>query len=213
MSSVLTRKWLLQEVLPGRMFTFWQWFEGVMELTKKHLRTYWSEKWGFFPSQLLKTPNTLVLFDCLQCLAFPGWYLVSLGSSTYTWFSKTSPTEHSCFASVTLRSEASPLHTCLRLTVSLNAADVVHKVWLEQDRCHWCWDTDGCSLFDILFSQMVDWKSKTSNPSPRGTLRSAASAIASWTLMTSPTCIPIVLNMKFSKNSTQVVVFIHRVRF
>lgn len=33
----------LQEVLPGRPFTFWQWFEGVMELTKKHLKTYWSE--------------------------------------------------------------------------------------------------------------------------------------------------------------------------
>lgn len=41
-------KWLLQEVLPGRIFTFWQWFEGVMELTKKHLKTYWSEKWGVF---------------------------------------------------------------------------------------------------------------------------------------------------------------------
>lgn len=71
----------------------------------------------------------------------------------------------------------------------------------------------GAAFFDILFSQMVDWKSKTSNPSPRGTLRSAAWAIASWTLMTSPTCIPIVLNMKFSKNSTQVVVFMHRVTF
>lgn len=33
----------LQEVLPGRPFTFWQWFEGVMELTKKHLKDYWSE--------------------------------------------------------------------------------------------------------------------------------------------------------------------------
>lgn len=35
----------LQEVLPGRPFTFWQWFEGVMELTKKHLKAYWSEGW------------------------------------------------------------------------------------------------------------------------------------------------------------------------
>lgn len=34
---------ILQEVLPGRPFTFWQWFEGVMELTKKHLKEYWSE--------------------------------------------------------------------------------------------------------------------------------------------------------------------------
>ncbi|XP_003963141.1 signal transducer and activator of transcription 6 isoform X1 [Takifugu rubripes] len=44
-----------KEVLPGRMFTFWQWFEGVMELTKKHLRTYWSEKliFGFIGKQHL----------------------------------------------------------------------------------------------------------------------------------------------------------------
>ncbi|KTG08749.1 hypothetical protein cypCar_00024537 [Cyprinus carpio] len=32
-----------KEVLPGRTFTFWQWFEGVMDLTKKCLRDYWSE--------------------------------------------------------------------------------------------------------------------------------------------------------------------------
>ncbi|KTG42584.1 hypothetical protein cypCar_00003253, partial [Cyprinus carpio] len=32
-----------KEVLPGRNFTFWQWFEGVMDLTKKCLRDYWSD--------------------------------------------------------------------------------------------------------------------------------------------------------------------------
>nr|AAO22057.1 STAT6 [Tetraodon fluviatilis] len=44
-----------KEVLPGRMFTFWQWFEGAMELTKKHLKTYWSEKliFGFIGKQHL----------------------------------------------------------------------------------------------------------------------------------------------------------------
>ncbi|KAI3357399.1 hypothetical protein L3Q82_015832 [Scortum barcoo] len=44
-----------KEVLPGRMFTFWQWFEGVMELTKKHLKTYWSEGliFGFIGKQHL----------------------------------------------------------------------------------------------------------------------------------------------------------------
>uniref|UniRef100_A0A672J7S2 Signal transducer and activator of transcription n=1 Tax=Salarias fasciatus TaxID=181472 RepID=A0A672J7S2_SALFA len=44
-----------KEVLPGRTFTFWQWFEGVMELTKKHLRTYWSEGliFGFIGKQHL----------------------------------------------------------------------------------------------------------------------------------------------------------------
>ncbi|KAM3617646.1 uncharacterized protein V6R79_009173 [Siganus canaliculatus] len=44
-----------KEVLPGRTFTFWQWFEGVMELTKRHLKTYWSEGliFGFIGKQHL----------------------------------------------------------------------------------------------------------------------------------------------------------------
>ncbi|XP_049610598.1 signal transducer and activator of transcription 6 isoform X1 [Syngnathus scovelli] len=44
-----------KEVLPGRQFTFWQWFEGVMDLTKKHLRTYWSDGliFGFIGKQHL----------------------------------------------------------------------------------------------------------------------------------------------------------------
>ncbi|XP_068600291.1 signal transducer and activator of transcription 6 [Brachionichthys hirsutus] len=44
-----------KEVLPGRSFTFWQWFEGVIELTKKHLKTYWSEGliFGFIGKQHL----------------------------------------------------------------------------------------------------------------------------------------------------------------
>lgn len=35
----------LQESLPGRNFTFWQWFDGVMELTKKHLKPHWNDGW------------------------------------------------------------------------------------------------------------------------------------------------------------------------
>ncbi|XP_054626200.1 signal transducer and activator of transcription 6 isoform X2 [Dunckerocampus dactyliophorus] len=44
-----------KEVLPGRLFTFWQWFEGVMDLTKKHLKTYWSDGliFGFIGKQHL----------------------------------------------------------------------------------------------------------------------------------------------------------------
>ncbi|XP_077456784.1 signal transducer and activator of transcription 6 [Stigmatopora argus] len=44
-----------KEVLPGRQFTFWQWFEGVMDLTKKHLRAYWSDGliFGFIGKQHL----------------------------------------------------------------------------------------------------------------------------------------------------------------
>ncbi|XP_028849334.1 signal transducer and activator of transcription 6 isoform X3 [Denticeps clupeoides] len=42
-----------KEVLPGRTFTFWQWFDGVMELTKKHLKKYWSDQliFGFIGKQ------------------------------------------------------------------------------------------------------------------------------------------------------------------
>ena len=32
-----------QESLPGRNFTFWQWFDGVMELMKKHLKPHWND--------------------------------------------------------------------------------------------------------------------------------------------------------------------------
>uniref|UniRef100_A0A3B3CJW8 Signal transducer and activator of transcription 6, interleukin-4 induced n=1 Tax=Oryzias melastigma TaxID=30732 RepID=A0A3B3CJW8_ORYME len=32
-----------KEVLPGRAFTFWQWFEGVTELSKRHLSPYWND--------------------------------------------------------------------------------------------------------------------------------------------------------------------------
>ena len=33
----------IQENLPGRNFTFWQWFDGVIELTKKHLKVHWND--------------------------------------------------------------------------------------------------------------------------------------------------------------------------
>ncbi|MFT7804612.1 signal transducer and activator of transcription 5B-like isoform X1 [Arapaima gigas] len=44
-----------KEVLPGRPFTFWQWFDGVLELTKKHLKSYWSDGliFGFIGKQHL----------------------------------------------------------------------------------------------------------------------------------------------------------------
>ncbi|KAM6977775.1 signal transducer and activator of transcription 5B-like [Aplochiton taeniatus] len=44
-----------KEVLQGRPFTFWQWFDGVMELTKKHLKPYWSDGliFGFIGKQHL----------------------------------------------------------------------------------------------------------------------------------------------------------------
>lgn len=34
-----------QEILPGRGFTFWQWFDGVLDLTKRCLKSYWSDRW------------------------------------------------------------------------------------------------------------------------------------------------------------------------
>ncbi|NXY76658.1 STAT6 protein, partial [Glareola pratincola] len=34
-----------KEILPGRGFTFWQWFDGVLDLTKRCLKSYWSDRW------------------------------------------------------------------------------------------------------------------------------------------------------------------------
>ncbi|CAB1330177.1 unnamed protein product, partial [Coregonus sp. 'balchen'] len=44
-----------KEMLPGRPFTFWQWFDGVIELTKRHLKSYWSDGliFGFIGKQHL----------------------------------------------------------------------------------------------------------------------------------------------------------------
>lgn len=33
----------IQENLPGRNYTFWQWFDGVMEVLKKHLKPHWND--------------------------------------------------------------------------------------------------------------------------------------------------------------------------
>ncbi|XP_078460145.1 signal transducer and activator of transcription 5B-like isoform X1 [Lampetra fluviatilis] len=53
-----------RESLQGRNFTFWQWFDGVMELTKKHLKQHWNDGaiLGFANKQqasdmLLSKPN------------------------------------------------------------------------------------------------------------------------------------------------------------
>ncbi|XP_029450739.1 signal transducer and activator of transcription 6 [Rhinatrema bivittatum] len=45
-----------KELLPTRGFTFWQWFDGVVDLTKKHLKNYWSDKLiiGFISKQYLQ---------------------------------------------------------------------------------------------------------------------------------------------------------------
>lgn len=186
-------KWLLQEVRPGRTFTFWQWFEGVMELTKKHLRTYWSEKWGVFPSQFLKKKKTqytgyIWLFSMF---GFSRLIFGFIGKQHLHLILKDKPN-----GTFLLRFSDSEIGGITIAYVSTTDS----KQYGFQRR----WDTDGCSFCDALLPQVVDWKSKASSPSPRGTLRSAASAIASLTLVTSPTCIPIVRNMKFSKNSTQV---------
>ncbi|XP_059892773.1 signal transducer and activator of transcription 5B-like [Gadus macrocephalus] len=53
-----------RESLPGRNFTFWQWFDGVVELMKKHLKPHWNDGaiMGFVNKQqaqdmLLSKPN------------------------------------------------------------------------------------------------------------------------------------------------------------
>ncbi|CAI5765071.1 signal transducer and activator of transcription 6 [Podarcis lilfordi] len=49
-----------KEILPGRGFTFWQWFDGILYLTKKHLKDYWSDRliMGFISKQYV--------FSCLS---------------------------------------------------------------------------------------------------------------------------------------------------
>ncbi|KAM6470645.1 signal transducer and activator of transcription 6 isoform 1-T3 [Liasis olivaceus] len=49
-----------KEMLPGRGFTFWQWFEGILDLTKKYLKNYWSDRliMGFVSKQYV--------FSCLS---------------------------------------------------------------------------------------------------------------------------------------------------
>ncbi|XP_073794221.1 signal transducer and activator of transcription 6 isoform X1 [Danio rerio] len=44
-----------KEVLPGRNFTFWQWFEGAIDLTKRCLRDYWTDGliFGFIGKQYI----------------------------------------------------------------------------------------------------------------------------------------------------------------
>uniref|UniRef100_A0A6I8NUJ4 SH2 domain-containing protein n=1 Tax=Ornithorhynchus anatinus TaxID=9258 RepID=A0A6I8NUJ4_ORNAN len=32
-----------RENLPGRNYTFWQWFDGVMDVLKKHLKPHWND--------------------------------------------------------------------------------------------------------------------------------------------------------------------------
>ncbi|XP_056626632.1 signal transducer and activator of transcription 5B isoform X2 [Triplophysa dalaica] len=53
-----------RESLPGRNFTFWQWFDGVIELMKKHLKSHWNDGaiLGFLNKQqaqdmLMSKPN------------------------------------------------------------------------------------------------------------------------------------------------------------
>ncbi|CAB1312169.1 unnamed protein product, partial [Coregonus sp. 'balchen'] len=50
-----------RESLPGRNFTFWQWFDGVMELMKKHLKPHWndgdSEIGGITIAWVAENPN------------------------------------------------------------------------------------------------------------------------------------------------------------
>ncbi|XP_069509662.1 signal transducer and activator of transcription 6 isoform X2 [Ambystoma mexicanum] len=45
-----------KELIPGRGFTFWQWFDGVVELSKKCLKNYWSDKLiiGFISKQYVQ---------------------------------------------------------------------------------------------------------------------------------------------------------------
>ncbi|CAN0016571.1 unnamed protein product [Bubo scandiacus] len=53
MCDTLNLKFMAEEILPGRGFTFWQWFDGVLDLTKRCLKSYWSDRLiiGFISKQ------------------------------------------------------------------------------------------------------------------------------------------------------------------
>lgn len=109
-----------QESLPGRNFTFWQWFDGVMELTKKHLKPHWNDGWGRPSVKGVdvsasggKTRKTSILSPGLSFLFL--FFFFSLGPFWALWTSSRlrtcscpNPTALSCCASATLRSEGSP---------------------------------------------------------------------------------------------------------
>uniref|UniRef100_A0AAY4D8F4 Signal transducer and activator of transcription n=1 Tax=Denticeps clupeoides TaxID=299321 RepID=A0AAY4D8F4_9TELE len=67
-SMTMTWSQFNRENLPGRTFTFWQWFDGVMELMKRHLRAHWNDGaiLGFVNKQqaqdmLMSKPNRTFL--------------------------------------------------------------------------------------------------------------------------------------------------------
>uniref|UniRef100_A0A669E9H9 Signal transducer and activator of transcription n=1 Tax=Oreochromis niloticus TaxID=8128 RepID=A0A669E9H9_ORENI len=73
-----------RESLPGRNFTFWQWFDGVVELMKKHLKPHWNDGaiLGFVNKQqaqdmLMSKPNGTFLLRFSDS---------EIGGITIAWF-------------------------------------------------------------------------------------------------------------------------------
>lgn len=120
-----------QESLPGRNFTFWQWFDGVMELTKKHLKPHWNDGWGRVSrrraDRSAKGEEAAAVTHLTAGLNVWNWspigiswliswflYFFALGPFWALWTSSRlrtcscpNPTALSCCASATLRSEGS----------------------------------------------------------------------------------------------------------
>uniref|UniRef100_A0A669B2Q0 Signal transducer and activator of transcription n=1 Tax=Oreochromis niloticus TaxID=8128 RepID=A0A669B2Q0_ORENI len=83
-SMTMTWSQFNRESLPGRNFTFWQWFDGVMELTKKHLKPHWNDGaiLGFVNKQqaqdmLMSKPNGTFLLRFSDS---------EIGGITIAWF-------------------------------------------------------------------------------------------------------------------------------
>lgn len=109
-----------QENLPGRNYTFWQWFDGVMEVLKKHLKPHWNDGWesSFLKSALksaieyegcLSDVKKIILCFCSFGLCDAGLFWVLWISNRPTTYSLTSPMGPSCWDSATLKLAASPL--------------------------------------------------------------------------------------------------------
>uniref|UniRef100_V9KH47 Signal transducer and activator of transcription n=1 Tax=Callorhinchus milii TaxID=7868 RepID=V9KH47_CALMI len=72
-----------KENLPGRTFTFWQWFDGVMELTKRHLKDYWNN--GLILGFVSKQYSSYVLNCCENGTFLLRFSDSEIGGITIAW--------------------------------------------------------------------------------------------------------------------------------
>ena len=65
-----------REPLPGRNFTFWEWFYALLKLTKDWLQGPWKERYGWCVSGTPQAGSThkIVPLGCQNSYRKPHWY-------------------------------------------------------------------------------------------------------------------------------------------